>query len=368
MGAMRPTGAASSVNPAAGRPAAKPSSRAEATAIIANARKIVTPNGVERLEALRIGGIDQWVSVRGADRSNPVLLHVHGGPGYISIPMSWWFSRGWEEYFTVIQWDQRATGKTYLLSDPAAVGSTITFERMNADVEEIAAWARKSFGKEKIFVTGHSWGSYLGLELAKRHPDWLHAYIGVGQITNFPESERRGWRFAMDAAKLEHNAKAIHDLESIAPYSPPGQLVPLKDIYTQRRWVEFYGGTMAYRHGNEAEGDLADLSPDYTDAEIGHIWEGNNFAERHLLSELLGMDLSQTRALGCPLVVLAGRHDMNVNSELASDWFKTVTAPEKHFVWFEHSAHLPMTEERGKYLMSLLRYARPIAERAGDGA
>jgi proline iminopeptidase len=367
---MGATGAASteSANPAAlGRRAVKPSNRAEATAIIANARKIVTPNGVERLEAVRIGGIDQWVSVRGADRSNPVLLHVHGGPGYISIPMSWWFSRGWEEYFTVVQWDQRATGKTYLLTDSAAVAPTLTRERMIADVEEMAGWARKTLGKDKIFVTGHSWGSYLGLELARRHPDWLHAYIGVGQMTNMPESERRGWHFAMDAARRESNARAIHDLESIAPYSPAGQLIPLKDIYTQRRWVESYGGAMAYRHGNQAEGDLADLSPDYTDAEIGHIWEGNSFSERYLLSEALGLDLSQTRTLGCPLIVFAGRHDMNVNSQLASDWFKTVTAPEKYFVWFEHSAHLPMTEERGKYLVSLLRYARPIAERASDG-
>jgi hypothetical protein len=87
----------------------KPSSRAAATEIIANARKIVTPNDVGLLEALRIDGIDQWVSVRGACRSNPVLLHVHGGPGYISIPMSWWFSRSWEEYFTVVQWDQLAS-------------------------------------------------------------------------------------------------------------------------------------------------------------------------------------------------------------------------------------------------------------------
>lgn len=70
-------------------------------AVIANARKILMPNGVERLEKLRIGGIDQWVSIRGTDRRNPVLLYVHGGPGYVSIPMSWWFSRGWEEYFTV---------------------------------------------------------------------------------------------------------------------------------------------------------------------------------------------------------------------------------------------------------------------------
>jgi proline iminopeptidase len=90
--------------PARAQEPAKPASRAEATAIIANARKIVTPNGVERLENVRIGGIDQWVSIRGADRGNPVLLYMHGGPGYVSMPMSWWFSRGLEEYFTVVQW------------------------------------------------------------------------------------------------------------------------------------------------------------------------------------------------------------------------------------------------------------------------
>jgi proline iminopeptidase len=275
--------------------------------------------------------------------------------------MSWWFSRGWEEYFTVVQWDQRATGKTYLLSDPATVAPTLTNERMINDAEEMVIWARKTFAKDKVFVSGHSWGSYLGLELAKRHPDWLHAYIGVGQMTNMPESERRGWRYAMDAARRENNAQAIQDLESIAPYSPPGRLVPLKDIYTQRRWLEFYGGAMAYRHGNAAEGDLSDLSPDYTDAEVPHIWEGNEFAERYLLSGALSLDLSQVRTLQCPLIVFAGRHDMNVNSELASDWFAAVSAPSKHFVWFEHSAHLPMTEERGKYLLSLALYARPLA-------
>ena len=349
------------------RPPVKPATRAAATAIIANARKIVTPTGVERLESLRIGGIDQWVSVRGADVKNPVLLHIHGGPGYISIPMSWWFSRGWEEYFTVIQWDQRAAGKTYLLNDPATIAPTLTNERMIADAVEMAAWARKTFAKDKIFISGHSWGSYLGLELARRHPDWLHAYIGVGQMTNMPESERRGWRFGMDAARREGNARAIQELDSIAPYAAPGTLIPLKDIYTQRHWVEFYGGTMAYRHGNDAEGDLASLSPDYTDAEIPHIWEGNAFGERYLLSGALSLDLSQVRTLSCPLILFAGRHDMNVNSDLAADWFTAVAAPLKHIVWFEHSAHLPMTEERGKYLLSLVRYARPLAERVGDG-
>jgi proline iminopeptidase len=347
--------------------AGKPGSRAEAVAIIADARKIVTPDGVERLEAIRIGGIEQWVSARGADRRNPVLLHIHGGPGYISIPMSWWFSRGWEEYFTVVQWDQRGAGKTHLLNDPATIAPTLTRERMVADAEEMAQWAAKTFGKRKIFVTGHSWGSYLGLELARRHPDWLHAYVGVGQMTNMPESERRGWRFAMDAAQADKNAEAIRLLNAIAPYAAPGQPIPLEAIYAQRRWLEYYGGAMAYRRGTDAEGDLSTLSPDYDDADIPRIWEGNKFGERYLLSQALRLDLSQIKALGCPLIVFAGRHDMNVNSQLAHDWFTSVTAPEKHFVWFEHSGHLPMTEERGKYLVSLLKYARPIAERAGDG-
>jgi proline iminopeptidase len=347
---------------------AKPASRSEAAAIIANARKIVAPNGVERLETVRIGGIDQWVSIRGADRRNPVLLYIHGGPGYVSIPMSWWFTHGLEEYFTVVQWDQRATGKTYLLTDPATVAPTLTPERMIADTEEMAAWARKEFGKDKIFVLGHSWGSFLGFQLAKRHPEWLYAYIGVCQLIDGPESERRGWRFAMDAARRDGSADAVRELESIAPYGAPGQTIPIKDILLERKWVGYYGGVMAYRRDNSADGDLSQLSPDYSDQEIGHIWDGNKFATPYLLPEVVALDLTKTNKLAVPLILFLGRHDRNVNAEVAAAWFDAVKAPEKQLVWFEHSAHIPMTEEPGKFLLSLVRYARPIAEKAGDVA
>jgi proline iminopeptidase len=346
----------------------KPATRAEATAIIANARRIVTPNGVERLEKVHIGGIDQWVSIRGDDRRNPVLLYIHGGPGYVSIPMSWWFSRGLEEYFTVVQWDQRAAGKTHLLSDPATIVPTLTPERMIADTEEMAAWARKEFGKDKIFVLGHSFGSFLGLQLAVRHPQWLYAYIGVCQLIDGPESERRGWHFAMDEARRAGNAEAARQLEAIAPYGSPDRTIPINDIYVERKWVSYYGGVMAYRHDNAADGDLAQLSPDYSDQEISHIWDGNKFATPYLLPTVVALDLTKTNTLSVPLILLEGRHDRTVNSEVAAAWFDTVKAPEKRLVWFEHSAHIPMTEERGKFLLSLVRYALPIAEKAGDVA
>jgi len=340
--------------------------RADATKIIATARKIVTPRGIERLDKVRIGGIEQWVSIRGSDTRNPVLLFIHGGPGYVSMPMSWWFARGWEEYFTLVQWDQRGAGKTYLLNDPAAVAPTLTLPRMVADAQEMTQWVRATLGKKKIFVLGHSAGSYPGLELALHHPEWLHAYIGVGQLTDGPESERRGYAFALDAARHAGNTVAVHALEAIAPYAASDRLVPLKDIYTQRKWLGVYGGVMAYRHGSSAESDLAELSPDYTDAEIAHIWDGNDFSERPLLPALLGLDLTGIRKLDCPLIIFAGRHDFNVNSDVAAEWFATVKAPSKQFVWFENSGHLPMTEEPGKFLVSLVNIARPIAVRAGD--
>jgi len=340
----------------------KPMNRTEVAAIIANARKILPPSGVERLEKLRVGGIEQWVSVRGTDRKNPVLLYIHGGPGYVSIPMSWWFSRGLEEYFTVVQWDQRGAGKTYLLTDPDKIVPTLTTERMISDVEEMAAWARREFGKDKIFVLGHSYGSFLGLQFAQRHPEWLYAYIGVCQSINGPENERRGWSFAMDAARQTGNSEAAHELESIAPYAAPGKPAPIKDLYVQRKWVGYFGGVMAYRTNNRADGDLSQLSPDYSDSDVEHIWDGNKFSTPYLLPDLVASDLSSVAKIAVPLILIEGRHDRNVNSDIAADWFEKVKAPKKQLIWFEHSGHMPMTEEPGKFLLSLVQYARPIAD------
>ncbi len=345
---------------------AKPFSRQEAASIIADARRIANPQGIAWLGKVRIGGIDQWVSIRGRDRRNPVLLVVHGGPGYILMPMGWWSFRDEEEYFTVVQWDQRGAGKTYLLNDAKKVGPTLTLERTVADAEEMTDWVCRKLGKKKIFLLGHSAGTSIGLEMAQRHPDELYAYIGVGEMADMPESERRGWTFAMDSARRAHNALAIRELKAIAPYFAPGHPGKLEDIFTERKWIGVFGGAMAYRQGSDADTDLAKLSPDYTDAELPHLWDGNKFTEHYLLAGFLGRDWSTFRKFDCPVIIFAGRHDYIANSSVAADWFAKVRAPSKQFIWFENSGHMPMTEEPAKFLVSLLRYARPFAEHAGD--
>jgi proline iminopeptidase len=343
-----------------------PASREAATAIIANLRKVVADEGVERLEKVRIGGIDQWVSIRGNDRRNPVLLMLHGGPGWVAMPTSWYFQRGWEEYFTVVQWDQRGAGKTYAANDPAQVAPTMTRERMIADSEEMVAWLRSEFGKDRIFVLGHSWGSYLGLELAQRRPEWLHAYIGIGQISSAPESERRGWAWTLQQARGDGNAEAVAELEALAPYAQGSTPVPLETLFKQRKWLNHYGGMVHNRRGGDAEAAAIKLSPEYTDEDVAGIWKGNDFSMQHLLGEVLTLDMSTVRELKTPLFLFEGRHDHNVSSELAAQWFQTVKAPSKQLVWFEQSAHEVMIEEPGKTLLTLVQQVRPIAERAGD--
>lgn len=345
-----------------------PRNRAEAIEIIADLRKIVAPEGTERTEKLRIGGIDQWVSVRSRDLRNPVLLVFHGGPGWVSMPTSWYVAHGWDEFFTVIQWDQRGAGKTYGANEPAKVTPTLTVEQMHSDAEEVVKWARKTFGKEKVFVLGHSWGSILGLTLAAKHPEWLHAYIGAGQAVDARESERRGWVWAMEQARATKNAEAIRDLESIAPYGVDKKPLPLKDIMAQRRWLNFFGGA-AYRRPNAAfEGAAVGLSPDYSDEELRQVWTAEGVSVEKLLPTILTTDLSHVKQLKTPLILFLGRHDRNVSAAVAAEWFTGVKAPAKQLVWFDQSAHEMLAEEPGKVLLSLVRDARPFAERAGDVA
>ncbi len=341
----------------------KPRNRTEAVGIIADMRRIVTSEGIEKQQAVRIGGIDQWVSIRGNHRDNPVLLMLHGGPGWVTMPTSWYFQRGWEEYFTVVQWDQRGAGKTYTANDPERVGPTLTLERMVDDTEEMVAWLRGEFGQEKVFVIGHSWGSFLGLRLALRRPEWLHAYVGMGQLVSGPENEQRGWASTMARAVADGNREAIADLESVAPYATTPDPIPLEHLYRQRKWLNFYGGMVHGRQGGAHEAAAVNLAPEYTDLDVANVWKANEFSASRMLTAVLTVDFSNVDTLKCPIVLFLGRHDVNASSSLAAEWFETLHAPAKKLVWFEDSAHEMMTEQPGQTLISLVQDVLPFAQK-----
>src|SRR5688500_13138810 len=173
--------------------------------VVAGLQRIVTPNGVQDDFEAVPGGTRQAVKVRGADRGNPILLFVHGGPGSVEMPMSWSFQRPWVGYFTAVQWDQRGAGKPFPLNDPAALAPPMTLDRYRDDAIELIELLNKKYGKRKIVLMGHSWGSAVGLAVAAKRPDLLHAYVGIGQAIDFRENERLGMAWTIERAKREGN-------------------------------------------------------------------------------------------------------------------------------------------------------------------
>ena len=339
-------------------------SRTQVTAIIANARKITSPNGVQELLEIPVGGTRQWISVRGRDRRNPILLLIHGGPASPEMPMSWWFENGWEDFFTVVQWDQRGAGKSYGANDPATIAPTLSLERITRDAGEVVQYLRTRYAKDKIFVLGHSWGSVVGLNLARQHPQWLYAYVGAGQIVSGIENERVGYELTLQEARRRGNAQAVSELQALAPYPGTGASLTLDKLGTERKWSVTFGGLT---HGRSEVNlnyyyDLAELSPEYSQADLDAIDSGSHLSLKPLLAEVMRFDMSGVRRWDCPIILFAGRYDTTTPSQVAADWLKRVHAPAKKLVWFENSAHMMMIEEPGEFLLHLVTDVRALAD------
>jgi pimeloyl-ACP methyl ester carboxylesterase len=105
-------------------------------------------NSVSEEMFVQIGGIPQWITIKGDDRNNPVLLFLHGGPGDALSPLADAMYAGWEKDFTLVQWDQRGAGRTYSKNGPS-IEPTMTVERMAQDGIEVAEFLTKHLHKKK---------------------------------------------------------------------------------------------------------------------------------------------------------------------------------------------------------------------------
>jgi len=352
-----------SVPPAADKPAPMPDEASapaptDGRAIVADIGAINTPNGIEESYAARIGGIDQWISVRGKDRDNPVILLVHGGPGSAELAIGWTFQRGWEDYFTVVQWDQRGAGKTWSLNDPETVIPTLTVDRMTDDVIEMIEHVRQKLGKEKVILLGHSWGTIIGLKAAMERPDLVAAYVAHGQVINMQRNEEEGFRLTLAAARADGNDEAVRALQALEPY--PGDLTVAR-IGDQRTWSIHYGGLAAYRDSASAWFRAMRLSADYDDDVLKGYDAGSLASITALMPELRAVGLDAVTQSPVPVFLLHGRRDLTTPPSAVSGWMEALEAPVKAEYWFDHSAHLAFMEEPGKVLVTLVTCIRPYA-------
>ncbi|MFO7278315.1 MAG: alpha/beta hydrolase [Pseudomonadota bacterium] len=337
---------------------------AKARELIADIGRIVAPNGVQESLVVTLGGARQAISVRGVDRENPILLFIHGGPGSVEMPIAWTFQRPWEDFFTVVQWDQRGAGKSYALNDPQALAPTMKPERYREDAIELIEFLRERYGKRKVFLLGHSWGSAVGLMVAAKRPDLLHAYIGVGQLIDVRENERVGMAWAIERLKETNNFAAVREIESLRPYPDEGPFT-IENADRWRRWANQFGALAAYRPDANFYFRAPRLSPDYTPADIQGWNDGSLLSVKTLWPYMADLSFSDLRRLEVPVVLFLGRHDYTTPSSIAEKWLERLEAPKKLAIWFEHSAHLPMVEEPGRVLAALVQHVRPLDSSAG---
>lgn len=329
--------------------------------IVADIQQIVTPNGVQETFVATLGGARQVVNARGADRANPILLYVHGGPASVEMPIAWSFQRPWEDFFTVVQWDQRGAGRSFLLNDPAVIAPTLKPDRYRDDAIDLIDLLRRKYGKRKIFLLGHSWGSIVGLSVAIKRPDLLYAYIGIGQVIDFRENERVGYAWTLDQARKDGNAAAVRELEALRPFPGPGAF-SVDKVAIERKWNVYYGA-LAWGH---RDGDFyfhaGRLSPLYTATDRKAWDDGSAFTMTTMWPQLADISFKHVTRIDTPVIQFLGRHDYTTPAPIADAWMKQLSAPTKATVWFENSAHLPIVEEPGRVLKALLDHALPLAK------
>src|SRR5262249_13218958 len=157
---------------------------------------VQSPDGIDEALFINVGGLDQWITIRGEDRANPVILMLHGGPGMSYVPFATLF-RDWEKHFTIVQWDRRGVGKTY--GKNGEVGS-ITLNLLASDGIALADSLRRRLGKDRVILIGHSVGSVVGVLMAKQRPDLFYAYVGTDQIADMRKNESVSYRLLRERA------------------------------------------------------------------------------------------------------------------------------------------------------------------------
>lgn len=308
--------------------------------------RISSAAGVHTIERIRLGGVDQWIQIRGDDHTKPILLFLHSGPGFPEMPFSH-VNAPLEKEFVIVQWDQRGAGKSYSSSIPE---SSMTIEQFISDTHELAQLLLKRFGRSKLYLVAHSWGSMVGALTVAKYPELFDAYVGISQAVNAPESERIMYRFALETATRQRNEKATTELKRIGlpPYKS------FADYRTMKGWVHHFRDAGYSEISPCKFARLALASPAYSWGDLLRLVLGMRFSFSHLWREAFyRTDLfKQAPKLDVPVYFLLGRHDRTVTASaaLAQQYFDGLEAPKgKHLIWFENSGHWPQLEEPEKF-------------------
>jgi pimeloyl-ACP methyl ester carboxylesterase len=316
---------------------------------------IRSPNGIDERLFVPINGIDQWVTIRGEDRRNPVLLILAGGPGDDLAPLTSVF-KPWERYFTVVQWDQRGSGRTFEQNGEGGEGA-MTVDQFTADGIKLTEFLRSRLRKNKIVILGDSFGTEIGVRMAKARPDYYWAYVGTGQVVSSEAQEAFNYAALLKKVRAAHDANSIGALERIG--APPYR--SLVELSVERDVAHLYD-TEAERNLRSALTPIVLFDPDTTILDLYYSLRFGGFAGRAMVNEVLRYDARKLGPnFGIPMFVIEGDEDSVTPTLLSRPWFAGIRAPKKEFVILTGGGHSAMLTMPDVFLKEIVERVRPVA-------
>lgn len=315
---------------------------------IRNARKykIRQETGIQKSEYITIGGIEQYIQIRGQDTSNPVILMLHGGPGSNMAYYSYGWQADLEKEYTIVQWDQRGCGNTYYRNRNA---EKPTLDLLLSDLDELVEYIRLEYGKEKVILMGHSWGTFLGGVYSGTHSDKVSAYIAVSQMVDFKLSEQvsaqEAIRLAEAAGKTQDAQKISDALERIMAYRKLDKENAV-ELMKLRQLKEKY---LPSQYGNKM-GTLQLFSPYMTWNELkwmlsfGSLIESNSEIYSGLLMDNNSSMYDYNLQYEIPVNIIAGDCDWTTPYSMAADYFSSISSPDKEFITIKNTGHIPFID------------------------
>lgn len=294
---------------------------------------------------IEVNGSSQGMFLQSENTEHPVLLFLHGGPGSPEIPFHHKYPTGLEKLFTVCWWEQRGSGISYRRNIPR---ESMTVDQMIADAIAVTHYLRRRFGKDKVYVMGHSWGSALGVLTVQKAPELYYAYIGIGQVARQEESERLAYTFMLEAFRASGNQKMVGRLKKF-PIDQGGEISNQYLMIRSSGMMKLGIGVMHHSKSMMDNVKMVLGFKGYTWREKWNYPKGNSFSLNCLWGSVLAMDLFlQASRLSIPIYVLHGKFDYQVSYDVAKRFMTVLEAPVKGFYTFEQSAHSPCFEEPEK--------------------
>ena len=313
---------------------------------------------IKRSEHLTLDGTKMYLLGRGADRSAPVLVWLHAGPGGAERPLFRYFNSELENHFVVVYWDQRGAGRSF---DPKADPHRLTIAQHVVDLDAVVDHLRQSLGQDKIIVMGHSWAAALGLLYAQAHPDKVSAFVGVNPVVSTREGQQAEYDFVLAEASRRKDNGALAHLRKIGPppYKKLGQVLAMEKL------VQRYGGVFHEEPRRTWIMVRAIFSDLVTTWEIARLIHANHLSLEAMNEEPLGLGLAgSVPSASVPVLFFLGRYDQHTDGKLPATYFATLCAPVKRLVWFEKSAHNVPFEEPRLFNATVVRELQPIVRLA----